>query len=84
MARTSTVTLGAVGAFVAAVGVWNLHRRFTTAEVPYTVVDAADGVELRRYPPTVLAETVAPPNGRRSGGCSGTSPAPTGETRRRP
>lgn len=60
MAHTSTATLGAVGAFVAAVGVWTLHRRFTTAEISYTVVDAADGAELRRYPPTVLAETVAP------------------------
>lgn len=60
MARTLTATLGIAGALVGAVGAWNLHQRYTTAEVPYTVLDSTDGVELRRYPPTVLAETVAP------------------------
>lgn len=60
MVRRSIATLGAVGALVGAVGVWNLHQRYTTAEVPYTVVDRVDGVELRRYQPAVLAETVAP------------------------
>lgn len=60
MVRTLTATLGTAGALVTAVGAWNLYQRYTTAEVPYAVLDVVDGVELRRYPPTVLAETVAP------------------------
>jgi hypothetical protein len=60
MVRTTTLVGGAVGGLVAAVGAWNLYRRARTEQVDYRVVGSVDGVELRRYPPTVLAETVAP------------------------
>ncbi|MFC6836002.1 SOUL family heme-binding protein [Halomarina ordinaria] len=60
MVRPSAIAVGAVGGLVAAVGTWNRYQRVTTEEVPYTVVDRIDDVELRRYPPAVLAQTVAP------------------------
>lgn len=59
MVRRSTVALGVAGAVVAAVNVWNRYQRYTTETVPYTPVARVGDVELRRYPPTVLAETVA-------------------------
>ena len=58
MKRTTSIALAA-GGLVGAVGVWNLYQRYTTDQVPYTVVASVGDVELRRYPPTVLAETVA-------------------------
>lgn len=58
MNRTAVVT-GAVGGLLAAVGAWNLYQRATTETVPYTVVDRFGEVEVRRYPETVLVETVA-------------------------
>jgi hypothetical protein len=60
MVRRSVAALGVVGALVTAVGAWNLRQRYATEEVPYAVVGSVDGVELRRYPPAVLAEAVAP------------------------
>jgi len=60
MVRTSTVAVGAVVGLGVAVGAWNRYQRATTETVPYTVVDRVDDVEIRRYPETVLAETVAP------------------------
>ncbi|MFC7097286.1 SOUL family heme-binding protein [Halobaculum marinum] len=59
MKRTTSLALGAVGGLVGLVGAWNLYQRYTTETVPYTVVASVGDVELRRYPPTVLAETVA-------------------------
>jgi hypothetical protein len=59
MVRTTTLVGGAVGGLVAAVGAWNLYRRVRTEQVDYRVVGSVDEVELRRYPLTVLAETVA-------------------------
>ncbi len=49
------------------VGAWNLYRRYTTETVPYTVVATVGDVELRRYPPSVLAETVADSSGEAFG-----------------
>jgi hypothetical protein len=65
MVRTSRLAFGALGAAgaVAAVGAWNLYQRYTTPGVPYTVVGRVGDVELRRYPPAVLVETVATSDG---------------------
>ena len=59
MVRTSTIALGTVGGLVAAIGAWNLYQRYETDDVPYTVVARVGDAELRRYSPTLLAETVA-------------------------
>ncbi len=59
MARTYTIALGTVGGLVAAVGAWNLYQRYTTEDVPYTVVARVGDAELRRYSPSLLVETVA-------------------------
>lgn len=60
MARTSAkVALGAAGGLAGFVGLWGLYRRFTTETVPYEVVDHLGDVEVRRYPPSVVVQTVA-------------------------
>ncbi|AFZ72526.1 SOUL family heme-binding protein [Natronobacterium gregoryi] len=65
MARKSSLDLALAGGLVGVAGMvtvsglWSLYQRRTTETVPYTVVDRAGGFELRRYPPTVLAETTA-------------------------
>ncbi|WP_459190794.1 SOUL family heme-binding protein [Halosimplex sp. J119] len=59
MVRTRTA-LGVIGGLGAAVGAWNVYQRRTTETVPYTTVARLDDVELRRYPASVRAETVAP------------------------
>jgi hypothetical protein len=67
MVRKSTaVAAGLLGA-VAAVGAWNRYRQYTTEEVPYTTVARVGDVELRRYPATVLVETVAESEGEAFG-----------------
>ena len=59
MVRTSTLVLGVLGGSLAVLGVWNRYQRYTTPDVPYTVVARVGDDELRRYPPLVLVETVA-------------------------
>jgi hypothetical protein len=39
---------------------WGTYVRRTTERVPYETVDSSDGIEIRRYPETVLVETTAP------------------------
>lgn len=59
MKRTTSIALGVAGGLAAFIGGWGLYQRYTTETVPYTVVAHIGDAELRRYPPTVLAETVA-------------------------
>ena len=59
MVRKSTAALGATLLAVAAVGGQRLYQRYTTEQMPYTVVARLEDAELRRYPPAVVAETVA-------------------------
>jgi hypothetical protein len=59
MVRRSTVVVGAVGVLALVAGAWSVYQRRTTETAPYTVVAHVDDVELRRYPPAVLAETEA-------------------------
>lgn len=40
-----------------------LYATRSTPEVPYETLDRFEGLELRRYPPTVLVETTAPDQG---------------------
>lgn len=58
MKRTTSLLLG-IGGVVGVAALWNQYQRYTTETVPYTVVARVGDVDLRRYPPTVLAETVA-------------------------
>lgn len=59
MKRPTSIALAVAGGLAGAAGVWSLYQRYTTETVPYTVVARVGDAELRRYPPTVLAETVA-------------------------
>ena len=52
--------LGGVGGLVALWIAWGAYVDRSTERIPYTVLDSVDGVELRRYPRTVLVETTAP------------------------
>lgn len=63
MKRSIAAALGVVGAVAGAVALWTawgISRRRSVEEVPYDVVERRDGVEVREYPRTVLAETTAP------------------------
>ncbi|MFB6171500.1 MAG: heme-binding protein [Haloarculaceae archaeon] len=60
MVRRSTLALGAAGALLAGWLAWGAYARSTTDRVPYATVGQVDGVDLRRYPRTVTAETTAP------------------------
>jgi hypothetical protein len=60
MIKRSTLLLGAVGLLAAGVGARRYLQDRTTPRVDYETVARIDDVELRRYPPTVLVETVAP------------------------
>ncbi|ADJ14757.1 SOUL family heme-binding protein [Halalkalicoccus jeotgali] len=55
-----TVALAAGIALFTAVSARRLHRARAAERVPYEVLDRFDGVELRRYPPTIAVETTAP------------------------
>lgn len=59
MVRTRTLALATLGGVVAAVGASNLYQRAATETVHYTTVARIDDVELRRYPESVVVETVA-------------------------
>lgn len=60
MIKRSTLLLGAVGLLAAGVSARRYLQDRTTPRVDYETVARIDDVELRRYPPTVLVETVAP------------------------
>lgn len=62
MARTRALTWGVVAAASLAAGIAarSLYESRSTPDVPYETVGTLDGVELRRYPTAVVAETVAP------------------------
>jgi hypothetical protein len=53
------VVLGA-GGLLAGWIVWGLYSGRSAERVPYERTDRFDGVEIRRYPRTVLVETTAP------------------------
>ncbi|WP_440008815.1 SOUL family heme-binding protein [Halomicrococcus sp. SG-WS-1] len=52
-------SLGATALLGAAWVGWGLYVRTTTESVPYDTVVTLDGVEVRRYPETVVATTTA-------------------------
>jgi hypothetical protein len=60
MNRTTKLFLVAGGLALAAISARSLAESRTAERVPYDVVRRLDGVELRRYPRTVLVETTAP------------------------
>lgn len=57
--RTGTALAAGAGLFALWVA-WGLSAKRATERVPYETVERFDGVELRHYPETVLAETTAP------------------------
>lgn len=59
MARISRLALGTAAALGAAWVGWGAYVRRTTDQVPYTTALHVDGVEIRRYPDTVVARTTA-------------------------
>jgi hypothetical protein len=59
VSRTRSLLAG-LGAGLALWAAWGLYVRRTTGRVPFETVDELDGVEIRQYPGTVLAETTAP------------------------
>ncbi|WP_137286483.1 SOUL family heme-binding protein [Halorussus salinisoli] len=56
--RTKTLVAGAGGLLAAWVG-WGIYVDRTTERVSAETIETFDGVELRRYPRTVLVETTA-------------------------
>jgi hypothetical protein len=60
MVRRSTLLLGAVGLLAIGFGARRYVQDRTTPRVEYDTVARLGDVEIRRYPPTVLVETVAP------------------------
>lgn len=56
---TKTVLVGGGLALAGWVG-WGLYSGRTTQSVPYDRLRTVDGLEIRRYPQTVLVETTAP------------------------
>jgi hypothetical protein len=60
MVRRSTLLLGAVGLLAIGFGARRYVQDRTTPRVEYHTVARLGDVEIRRYPPTVLVETVAP------------------------
>mgnify|MGYP006274921955 FL=1 len=60
MTRRSTLALGAVGLLAAAFATRRVIQDRRTPRVDYEVIDRFGDVEVRRYPPSVVVETVAP------------------------
>jgi hypothetical protein len=54
-----TTAAGGVGALLAGWTIWGLYQKRGVETVPAESVSEIDGVELRRYPRTVLVETTA-------------------------
>lgn len=59
MARTLRTAAAAAAGLAAAWIGWGLYAKASTERVGYTTLRTLDGVEVRRYPSTVLAETTA-------------------------
>jgi SOUL heme-binding protein len=59
MNRRTTGLLTAGVAVIAAISAKRVYEGRSAERVPYQVVDRLDGVELRRYPRTLLVETTA-------------------------
>jgi hypothetical protein len=57
--KSAALALGATAALGAAWVGWGAYIRRTTDQVPYTTALHIDGVEIRRYPDTVVAKTTA-------------------------
>jgi hypothetical protein len=53
------MALAAAGLLLAGAAGWSLYQSRTTPRVPYARLQSFDGVELRRYPSTVVVETTA-------------------------
>lgn len=60
MGKISKVAVLGAGGLLAGWVAWGLYSGRSAERVPYERVDRFDGVEIRRYPSTVLAETSAP------------------------
>jgi hypothetical protein len=60
MVKRSTLLLGAVGLVAVGFGARRYAQDRTTPRVEYDTVARLGDVAIRRYPPTVLVETVAP------------------------
>lgn len=57
--RTTALVAAGIG-LIAATSAKTVSEAHSAERVPYEVVDRLDGVELRRYPETLLVETTAP------------------------
>lgn len=60
MKRALAGVAGLVGIAVGAWTAWGLYTTRSVERVPHETVRRVDGVEVRRYPRTVLVETTAP------------------------
>ncbi|EFW90809.1 SOUL heme-binding protein [Haladaptatus paucihalophilus DX253] len=61
--KSAALALGTAAALGAAWVGWGAYTRRTTDRVPYTTALHVDGVEIRRYPDTVVAKTTADSQG---------------------
>lgn len=59
MHRATKSLLAVAGGGLALWTAWGLYTRAEAERVEYTTLETVDGVELRRYPRSVLAETTA-------------------------
>ncbi|WP_266075818.1 SOUL family heme-binding protein [Haladaptatus caseinilyticus] len=61
--RPLTLAVGTIATLGLAWVGWGAYVRLTTKRVPYTTALTLDGVEIRRYPDTVVARTTADTEG---------------------